>query len=553
MKLFAQVLRFLFRFDKRKLYILITSLFVTSLLEVASVAMVLPLLKQFSDGAGEMEIGGIVIGLSVDRFALIVLILLLIANGVLIFSVFLNNRLGLSIGFDISARVYKYYLDKELLWFKKQDLNDLISRTFNESNRFAMNVIVQLLEAIGRSMTNLIIFIVLLIAFPIPSLVLLVVFGALFFVVSKYVRPIVYRNGQTITKLNRSRIALLNSSFQGIIELKIFNIARLYADEYRKQSLKYSGLQAMNQSLQRFPRYLIEFAGFALIIGFGVIILNYYPESDVLSSLYAFGLAAYKLLPGFQLLYSASTKVRANIDSFFYIRSELNAILDSEDDQHQTDGAAVVELNSLAVRDLNFSYDTSQMIFEGFDCQLEAGKIYKLTGPSGRGKSTLISILCGLHESVHENLRLNGGPIKHYSLESYRQNIGYVPQAIFLFNDTLTANVFIDEKPYDEALFKQLIEVLDLGDVLANYRSEPIGDNGNLLSGGQKQRVGILRAMARGPKFIVLDESTSGLNFELEDRFFAWLTNYVAEEKAICLFVSHNEALNKHADQLIEI
>lgn len=553
MKLFGQVLKFLFKFDKRKLYILITSLFVTSLLEVASVAMVLPLLKQFSEGGGQLKMGDYVIGMSVDRFALIVLILLLISNGVLIFSVFLNNRLGLSIGFDISSRVYQYYLDQELIWFKKQNLNDLISRTFNESNRFAMNVIVQLLEAIGRTMTNIIIFVVLLIAFPIPSLVLLTVFGLLFFVVSKYIRPIVYRNGQAVTKLNRSRIALLNSSFQGIIELKVFNISDLYAKEFRKQSMKYSALQASNQSLQRFPRYLIEFAGFGLLIGFGVFILNYYPDSNLLSSLYAFGLAAYKLLPGFQLLYSASTKVRANIDSFFYIRNELNAILQKREHNENSGELRVNDLSSIAVDDLDFSYDQSHNIFKGFNCLFEAGRVYKLTGPSGRGKSTLISILCGLHESVNDKLSLNGESIKKYSIESYRRNIGYVPQAIFLFNDSVKANVFVDEKSYDNMIFKQLISVLNLSDVLAKYEDQPIGDNGNLLSGGQKQRVGILRAMARGPKFIVLDESTSGLNSELEIKFFNWLSEYVIKESAICLFVSHNESLDKYADDIIVI
>ena len=159
---------------------------------------------------------------------------------------------------------------------------------------------------------------------------------------------------------------------------------------------------------------------------------------------------------------------------------------------------------------------------ESFSLDIEVGNTIGIIGPSGSGKSTIINLFLGLLEPQSGNIKVDNFSIKK-NYKSWQQNIGYVPQNIYLTDDSFLSNIAFGEKEdkIDLKRVKEIIKDVKLDDYinnLPNGLNTYLGERGVRLSGGQLQRIGIARALYNDPPVLVLDEATSSLDMETEEK-----------------------------------
>ena len=205
----------------------------------------------------------------------------------------------------------------------------------------------------------------------------------------------------------------------------------------------------------------------------------------------------------------------------------------------------------IRLEDVWFSLDGVPII-RNLSATIAAGKLTAITGPSGVGKTTLVDLLAGLHSPQAGKILIDGVPMTEIDLSEWRRAIGYVPQDVILFNDSLFENIRL----YDEAILPAQVEAAanaaGLSEVIAGLPAglaTPVGERGGLLSGGQRQRVALARALVHDPALIILDEATTALDRATEAEIVRRLLSL--PKPLTIIAISHQAALIEAADDVI--
>ncbi len=323
-------------------------------------------------------------------------------------------------------------------------------------------------------------------------------------------------------RMNSSLIELVN----GIKELTIRGSASTYLDRFILAAAGY--LQATrlilvtNQSM----RYLLEIlmiTGAALVIAFATLSGS---TTTVLVSIGVLLAGGLRLLPALNTLLIAVNNVRANEPAITIVEAELArlAVPDEQVPEDREGGAVpIVPTGSFVFDQVGFRYPTrEQPALTGISIDVAFGEAIGIVGATGSGKSTFVDLLLGFLQPTEGAIRIDGEPLLPH-LASWRAQIGFVPQDIFLVDDTLAANITFGEVS-DTISQEQLAEAITLAqldDVVAELPEgvdTMLGERGVRLSGGQRQRVGLARALYRRPRVLILDEATSALDNETERR-----------------------------------
>jgi ABC-type bacteriocin/lantibiotic exporter with double-glycine peptidase domain len=185
--------------------------------------------------------------------------------------------------------------------------------------------------------------------------------------------------------------------------------------------------------------------------------------------------------------------------------------------------------------------------------QFDFGKIYCISGESGSGKSTLVGLILGLLKPIRGDVRVGNVSISE-SLQNWQKTIGYVPQSIFLRDDTIERNITLGESDDDQLLIDQVIEQAGLKMFISNLPEgveTVIGESGSRISGGERQRIGIARALFRNPSLLVFDEATNALDQETEDQLLE--TIFAMRGKVTMIILSHNVKVFDRCDVVYKL
>ncbi len=229
----------------------------------------------------------------------------------------------------------------------------------------------------------------------------------------------------------------------------------------------------------------------------------------------------------------------------------INEIMHEQPDIQDAPGAQAREITGeIEFRGLNFSYEGKQVLHD-VNLRVPAGSSLAIVGPTGSGKTTLVSLIPRIYDAEPGTVLIDGRPIREYRLASLRKDIGFVPQETFLFSDRIRENIALG---VDSATDQEIHYAADAANIAADIESFPegydtmVGERGITLSGGQKQRTAIARALIRNPKILILDDALSSVDTHTEDRILNHLRDVMRGRTTI--FISHRVSTVRNADRI---
>ncbi len=368
-------------------------------------------------------------------------------------------------------------------------------------------------------------------------------------------RPIETRGEQLqveVEKMNSSLIELVG----GIKELTVRDSTSAYLGRYSRSARGYLDAYRLIAVTNQGMRYLLEIlmiTGVALVIGFATLSES---TTTVLVSVGVLLAGGVRLLPALNTLLNSVNVIRANQPAVAIVEAELARLGEYEviPDDAGDGSADFVPTGAFAVSDLLFRYPTrAEDALLGISVEVGFGEALGIVGSTGSGKSTLVDLLLGLLDPVSGSILIDGRPLGE-NLRPWRAQIGFVPQDIFLADDTLAANITFGEAD-EVASAEQLaaaVRLAQLDDVVAELPeglNTMLGERGVRLSGGQRQRVGLARALYRKPAILILDEATSALDNETERKISDALRSL--HGKLTTVVVAHRLSTVRSCDRIL--
>ena len=387
--------------------------------------------------------------------------------------------------------------------------------------------------------------------------VLLLLCIGLFFMISKKVSS---RLGRQNENYNAKLFQWINQSLGGIKELKILQREEYFIDSYKTNYKKLIWGARVNELIAALPKYIVETVAMVGLV-FAIIIKLLFGHGALetfIPQIAVFAVAAFRLLP-------SVGRVNAYINSIMYNKASLDMIYD---DLKEIDSEPVQEIEwqekkekwiftkGVTVEHVSYHYPDSDVeVLHDISLEIPKGKTVALIGPSGAGKTTLADIILGLLPPVSGVVRMDQHNV-YENLRSRREKLGYIPQSIYLSDDTIRNNVAfgiyeaqIDDnaiwKALEKAQLKEFVQGLENG--LDTY----VGDRGVRLSGGQRQRIGIARALYHDPEILVLDEATSALDSSTEQAVMESIESLQGLKTMI--IIAHRLTTIKNADLVYEV
>jgi ABC-type multidrug transport system fused ATPase/permease subunit len=314
-------------------------------------------------------------------------------------------------------------------------------------------------------------------------------------------------------------------------ELMILGQAEAYQERFTKCSALYAKNQWVSAAIGQAPRYAIESIAFGSVILLVIYLLATHQDfSEALPLLALYAFTAYRLLPAFQQLFTSATAVRFNMASLEAVEDKLRAtnraqVLESNPKANSLTIETVKPLQQkIELRNLVFQYPNgAPPLLNNLNLTIPRHATVAIVGGSGAGKTTLVDIILGLLKPQSGSVLVDGTPITPRNVNAWQKHLGYVPQSVYLSDDTLAANIAFGVASGDQDIdrVEDAARIANLHDFvvseLPNGYETMVGERGVRLSGGQRQRIGIARALYSDPDILILDEATSALDSLTED------------------------------------
>lgn len=484
--------------------------------------------------------------------------LVVLSNSCMVFAQFLMARYSFRLGGEISSRLFSHYLGRDVLFHSRTNSAVLIQRVMRDSSILSNSMIAPALRLNARFFSIVLLSGAIVYVEPFVAFTTLLLLGAIYLFIFRVVRGAVYRNGQKISLLGRDRNRVLNESFGGIRDVKLYSLERDYLSKYRVDTKQSDRAAADNLILGEFPYFLVEmfvFTGMALLT-----LYLYTPEAGLgaaLPVLTLYALAGVKLVPKVQQSYLAITRIRGAQPAFELVYEGLR---DSTGDDGFLEGDTPSPLKPserIELRGISFAYDNAPSpVFTDFDVTFAVGRITAVTGASGAGKSTLLDVLTGLIEPIAGTIVVDGSPIQHDELPAWRASIGFVPQDVYLTDTTPAENIAfgVPAQEIDMARVRRAAELAHIHEFIESlpegYQA-PLGERGAQFSGGQRQRIGLARAFYRDVSVLILDEATSALDNATQEEILRSLKR--AQRGLTVIMVTHRQETMAIADDVVEL
>ena len=552
---------------KKKLFIFMVLLLISSFFELLSISVLIPVAEIIISGNTSIDFINDYLKVYQSNFSqnkillislLFIISLFLIKTLYLISFSYWTNKFSQNIYKILSEKILQKYLDKKFLFFINHKSSDLIRNIFVETKNVSgitlayLKIIVELFIFISIG-----IFILIIDFKTSMSLIgFFLIFTLIYYIFTK---KLIYNYGLIRQQSTAKIFKNLQEIFGSIKDIKLKKSEKFFKNFFTKYMKMFVKAAYISNTFNEAPRFLIEL--FFLIILTIIIALNINETQGVnaiLPLLVVYLAAGLRLLPGFVKLNGFLQQVESYKPSLNLIHKELlvpdQELATIKSDKNIDSTINKPTLGNISIQDLSFSFGEKE-IFNNFNLEIEKNNILGITGESGSGKSTLINILLGLLEPKKGKILFNKLDIKDF-LSDWQKSLGYVSQNIFLLDASLKENIAfgIPEEKIDYDQLDKAIKYANLSTLVKNLNdglNSNIGEKGSKISGGQIQRIAIARELYRNPSVLILDEATTGLDYDKEKQIFDSISKL--KNKMIIIIVSHNKDTLSICDILLDL
>ena len=555
--------------ERRRIWLVFSGVLTSALLEVVGVASVLPfltlvsnpdavhdnsLLSWFFTTMGYTSVNRFMLFLGIVTLAALTLsnvMRALVTWGMLRFSWMRN--------YSLSRRLLSRYMYRPYIFFLNENTATLSRNILSETGQVINGVLIPGLDMIARAIVLIFIIAFLITINPVLALVLAFSLGAVYGVIFLFMRRKLARIGRERVESNAMRFKTANEAFGGIKQVKLMGAEESFTKRFNTHSLRYSKHMATAAVLSSVPHYALEIVAFGGIIMLVLYLLATQGDlAQVLPLAGIYVLAGYRMMPSMKQVFQDVAKVRFNLAS-----------LDILYDALQPDGTidklpGSMEIEPLTFKDklelenITFYYPgTAEPVIRELSLIVEAGSSIAFTGKTGAGKTTICDIILGLLSASKGTMRVDGVEILPENLRHWQRNLGYVPQEIFLQDDTIVSNIAfgIVEGKVDMDAVERAARIANIHDFIVRELPDGyntlVGERGVRLSGGERQRIGIARALYHDPAVLVLDEATSALDGATEQSVYKAIEN-VAMVKTL-IIIAHRLTTVRKCDVIYVI
>ncbi len=568
-KLVRQLFSLLSTRQRKNFYLLQVLVILMAIMEIIGVASIVPFMAIVGDMSQLSQdniIGKVYIASGIDseyRFVLIlgisVLIMLLIASMVSIFTIWRLTKFAHKTGAELGDRLYSYYLKRDWLYHASGNSAQLIKKIATETPRTTQGIIVQLMTMNAKVVLALFVTITVFLYDPKVALSGFLVFSIAYILLFSVVKIRLQKNGKIISEVYQSRFSLMNEGFGGIKDILLLGRDIDFIDRFKETGRKMAYSLGNNAALSQAPRYFIELVAFGSII---LLVIYLFVTHNgelglIIPSLTVYAVASVKILPAFQQIYSSIADIRANMAAFESIRPDLANSVNIKTPVNKNDKNILNPKSKISIENVTFKYNSKERFaLNDLNIEIPVKTVIGIVGPSGSGKSTLIDILLGLIRPEQGNLRVDDEIIDTQNMRSWQNNIGFVAQNIFLSDSSIAENIAFGVSK-DEIEIKKVKKAIDLAHLteLVNGLKEGIytqvGERGVQLSGGQRQRIGIARALYHGAEVLVFDEATSSLDGITEKMIMEAIHEFGGKKTII--MIAHRLKTVEKCDQIFFI
>jgi ATP-binding cassette subfamily C protein len=490
---------------------------------------------------------------------------LLLSNAVNLLSEYARTRYAQNFGHWLRVRLLRRMASQPYTYFLQRNSGDLLKKIATDVSNYTGGVLLPLLDTVARVFTAVLLLATLFLVQPVIALSAAVVLGAYYVVIFRLLGR---KRRETDEGLKTSFAGSYREAQQmlsGIKTVKVHRAEEYFLSRFSRYSAVLSQMYARLPVFANSARYFVEPLAFGgLVVAVLLLAARGRDFSDILPNLGVMALAGYRLLPSFQLLYAQLTQVssmRHAVDEVYdeFVAAETDKSIPRAISVEPSTPANLFRWNNnITLCQVLYRYPgASRPALDGLSVVIPKNTSLGVIGPTGSGKSTFVDLLLGLYYPTAGEILIDGQPLTATLVPSWRSSIGYVPQDIFLIDDTIARNIAFglpDEK-IDHARLREacaMAQILDFIEAeLANGFDTNVGERGTRLSGGQRQRIGLARALYRRPSLLILDEATSALDVATEAKLLNALCSFSG--KLTMIVAAHRLSAVANCEQVIDL
>ncbi len=552
--------------ERRRFWILTGAMVLVAAAEIAGISAVLMLLNVLSapeviDQNAKLVAVKSFLGIE-SRFsfqiflAVSVMVVVMLGLAIKAAGTYALIRFSTMRGYTVSSRLLAAYLSQPYPWFLERNSAELGKNVLNEVDGLVSRVIQPSLRLVSNSILVLAILGFLLLVDPLVTLFSGGVLGLGYGLIYLRLRGRLHRLGEDMMDAFENRFLVAQEATGGIKDVKLMGLEATYAKSYSVAAQKAARSGSTLGVMAELPRFALEAITFGVMLSL-ILILLVKSGGDIVEIVPTLGVIAFstmRLLPSLQQIYHSLVALRGATAILDTIVADIEATPQKPLDEVERVAPLKLE-KALELSRVSFAYATAERpTLRGVDLVIPARTTVGIVGGTGAGKTTLVDLVLGLLTPDAGEIRVDGTVITEANRRAWQKTLGYVPQSIYLTDDTILGNIAfgVPKDQVDMAAVERAAKIAALHDFVLSDLPQGyetfVGERGVRLSGGQRQRIGIARALYRDPTLLIMDEATSALD-NITERVVMEAVQKIRADKTIIL-IAHRLSTVKTCDTI---
>lgn len=484
------------------------------------------------------------------------IVVFVVKNGYLTFLTYVSARYSSGRRVSISNRLFRAYLRSPYTFHLQRNTAVLLRNTNSESGSVISGVLTPLMTVAQEILTLVFVFVLLVTVEPVVTLVVFAVMGTITVTFYRATRSKVSEYAKEAQRHRRLSVQAVNQGLGGFKDARVLGREKFFLESYKESTWFQAEADRYKSVVQALPRLFLETLSVAGMLGVSALLVAQdRPLETIVPTLTLLGVAVVRLMPSFQ-------KISMGVNSLQWGQKALDAVYDdlveldvqeAEVRARQQSAAPLVFEREIRFEDLTYQYPGQEgCALRDVSLTIPKGAAVGFVGPSGAGKTTVVDVLLGLLDPTEGRVLVDGKDIQG-QMARWQRKIGYIPQSIYLTDDTIRGNVAfgMDDDEIEDGKVWAALEAAQLREMVESLPEgldTVVGERGVRISGGQRQRVGIARALYHNPEVLVMDEATSALDNRTEQQFVEALESLQGNHTLVV--IAHRLTTVRNCDRL---